>query len=76
MNIGHIRGVQAKLDCLLMQEEMWWAQRAKMHWLKKRDKNTNYFSHKVTQRKIHNKLAILLKLMEILPIMNRRYRKP
>lgn len=37
-----------------MQEEVWWAQRAKMQWLKHGDSNTKFFHFKANQRKKKN----------------------
>lgn len=49
-----IKAIENKLDDLLKQEEQWWAQRAKVHWLKDGDLNTKYFHHKASQRKRKN----------------------
>jgi len=53
-----IRKTEAELDDLLHQEELWWSQRAKVHWLQYGDLNTKYFHHKANTRKrknfIHN----------------------
>ena len=46
--------MEPSLDELLKQEEIWWAQRAKVHWLQQGDLNTKYFHHKASQRKRKN----------------------
>jgi hypothetical protein len=38
------------LDEFLKQEELWWSQTAKTHWLKFGDLNTKFFHQKATQR--------------------------
>ncbi|XVF52633.1 hypothetical protein PTKIN_Ptkin05aG0033900 [Pterospermum kingtungense] len=35
--------LRSKLDDFLQKEETFWMQRAKMNWLRERDKNTNFF---------------------------------
>ena len=40
LEINRLRG---KLNDLLDDEEMYWGQRAKAHWLKEGDKNTKFF---------------------------------
>jgi hypothetical protein len=40
---GRYKEVQEKLAQLLVQEEMYWKQRTKMHWLKECDLNTKFF---------------------------------
>lgn len=34
----------------MKEDELWWAQRAKSHWLQAGDKNSRYFHKKATQR--------------------------
>jgi hypothetical protein len=53
-NTNQIKAMEASLDDLLKQEELWWSQRAKVHWLKHGDLNTKYFHYKANQRKRKN----------------------
>lgn len=39
-----------KLDDLLLKQEIYWAQRSRVAWLKHADKNTKFFHLKATQR--------------------------
>lgn len=45
---------KSRLGVLLMQEEDFWRQRAKVHWLKEGDRNTKFFHAMATQRKRRN----------------------
>jgi hypothetical protein len=49
-----IHNTEAALDDLLKQEELWWSQRAKSHWLQSGDLNTKFFHQKASQRKRKN----------------------
>ena len=42
------------LDTLLFKEEIYWAQRSRIPWLKHGDKNTRFFHLKASQRKQRN----------------------
>ncbi|XP_050241304.1 uncharacterized protein LOC126690225 [Quercus robur] len=42
------------LDTLLLKEEIYWAQRSRIPWLKHGDKNTRFFHSKASQRKWRN----------------------
>jgi len=47
----NIKSIEKELDTVLKEEEMWWAQRAKINWLQHGDLNTKYFHYKASQRK-------------------------
>ena len=42
------------MDKLLQKQEIFWAQRSKINWLKHKDKNTKFFHAKATQRRNKN----------------------
>ena len=52
--IIQIKATEEALDDILKQEELWWAQRAKAHWLKDGDLNSKYFRQKAKRRKRKN----------------------
>lgn len=43
LNTNHLEEYTEKCARLVIQEEAFWKQRAKMHWLKQRDVNTRFF---------------------------------
>lgn len=47
------------LDKLMKEEELWWAQRAKVNWLKAGDKNSKFFHFKASQRKRKNTIKFV-----------------
>lgn len=49
-----------KLNELLLQEEIYWKQRAKLHWLKEGDENTRFFHSYASTRKRINKITYLV----------------
>ena len=46
--------VSKELDDLLMKQEIFWAQRSRISWLKHRDKNTKIFHSKASQWRKRN----------------------
>lgn len=51
---SQIKEIETNLNDVLLQEEVWWAQRAKTQWLKYGDNNTKFFHFKASQRKKKN----------------------
>lgn len=54
--IHQVKLIEETLDDLLKKEDIWWAQRAKTHWLKQVDLNTKFFHEKANQRKRRNQI--------------------
>ena len=46
--------VSKKLDDLLLKQEIFWAQRSRISWLKHEDKNTKFFHTKASQWRRRN----------------------
>ena len=46
--------VSKELDDLLMKQEIFWAQRSRVSWLKHGDKNTKFFHSKASQWRKRN----------------------
>jgi hypothetical protein len=57
--ISYTHQLEAQLDNLLKNEEIWWAQRAKANWLKQGDKNSKFFHLKASQRKRKNTINFI-----------------
>jgi hypothetical protein len=57
---GRYKEVQEKHARLLVQEEAYWKQRAKMHWLKDGDLNTKFFHMSATTRQRAKKIDKLV----------------
>ena len=56
---AEIRAIRRELNELLDDEELYWGQRAKAHWLKEGDKNTKFFhAHASDKRKQNTILGI------------------
>jgi hypothetical protein len=51
--------LQRKMTQLLVQEDVYWRQRAKSHWYKEGDLNTKFFHASATARKKVNKILSL-----------------
>ena len=47
-------GLSKRMDELLQKQEIYWAQRSRINWLKHGDKNTKFFHAKATQRRRKN----------------------
>jgi hypothetical protein len=58
-NQGEIRKISARLDELLLREEIMWRQRSRIAWLKEGDRNTKFFHRKASGRHKKNKILKL-----------------
>ena len=56
--------VSKKLDDLLLKQEIYWAQRSRLAWLKHRDKNTKFFHSKASQKQRRNHIKGIKNLQE------------
>ncbi|KAA3469327.1 reverse transcriptase [Gossypium australe] len=54
-----LKAMRLKLGNLLNKEEKYWAQRSRVNWLKERDRNTQFFHVRATNRKKKNNIARL-----------------
>ncbi|PNX78269.1 CNGC5-like protein, partial [Trifolium pratense] len=59
-NSGRFKEIQEKHARLLVQEESYWKQRAKMHWLKEGDLNTKFFHMSASARQRVKKISKLV----------------
>jgi hypothetical protein len=59
-NSGRYKEIQEKHARLLVQEEAYWRQRAKMHWLKDGDMNTKFFHMSASTRQRAKKIEKLV----------------
>lgn len=50
---------QQELQLLLNMEETFWAQKARIDWIQKGDRNTRYFHALVKQRRINNRVVCI-----------------
>jgi hypothetical protein len=57
---GRYKEIQERHARLLVQEETYWRQRAKMHWLKDGDMNTNFFHMSASTRQRAKKIEKLV----------------
>ncbi|XP_019190786.1 PREDICTED: uncharacterized protein LOC109185261 [Ipomoea nil] len=57
--LGRFRQLNGQLSTVLLQEESFWKQRAKQHWLQGADRNTKFFHQYATHRKRKNSIVRL-----------------
>lgn len=55
-HIDQLQILQRKIEVSLAETEMKWRQRAKQHWLRNGDKNTQYFNMQANQRRKTNSI--------------------
>ena len=53
-NQDQIHKVRDEINCLLLQDELFWRQRSRAIWLPTGDKNTRYFHQRASQRRRKN----------------------
>ena len=54
--IMKMKKINERLKGLWNEEEVYWFQRARVNWLKMRDKNAKFFHQATTQRRRNNKV--------------------
>ncbi|EPS73861.1 hypothetical protein M569_00896, partial [Genlisea aurea] len=60
ISIAQETQLRSELDGLLMQEEMFWKQRSKVHWMAKGDRNTAYFHACASARRDLNRISVII----------------
>ncbi|WJX67479.1 hypothetical protein P8452_51944 [Trifolium repens] len=58
-NANYVGALQKRMTHLLVQDDMFWRQRAKTHWYKDGDLNTRFFHALATSRKKVNRISFL-----------------
>jgi hypothetical protein len=58
-HMTEIKHVSARMDELLLREEIMWRQRSRITWLKEGDQNTKYFHRRATSRAKKNRIKTL-----------------
>ncbi|PNX87709.1 endonuclease/exonuclease/phosphatase family protein, partial [Trifolium pratense] len=58
-NANYVGALQKRMTHLLVQDDMFWRQRAKTHWYKDGDLNTRFFHASATSRKKVNRISFL-----------------
>ena len=56
--------VSKKMDDLLLKQEIYWAQRSRITWLKHGDRNTKFFHSKALQRRRRNHIKGVMNSQE------------
>lgn len=60
-NVQREEILKFKLQRLEEQQNLYWRQRAKVHWLENGDRNTKFFHHYATERKKKSRIQKLVK---------------
>ncbi|XP_019158886.1 PREDICTED: uncharacterized protein LOC109155714 [Ipomoea nil] len=59
ISLGRFRQLDGQLSTVLLQEESFWKQRAKQHWLQGADRNTKFYNQYATHHKRKNSILRL-----------------